>query len=90
MASDLKKIAALWHKTSAKGTNFYSGKLDAEAVKSALAGGDTSLLLFKVKNKRDRGPDLELFVAPQRDTRQQAEPRPSRVDRADDDFGELP
>ncbi len=82
--SDLRKIGALWRKTSQKnGGTFYSGKLDAEAVKSALAGDEVRLLLFPVKNKRENGPDVELFAAP--DTRREhASTRSSRVDDIDD------
>lgn len=86
---DMRKIGVLWHKTSAKGTPFYSGKLDAEAVKSALAGDETQLLLFKSKNAGDRRPDLELFAVPAHDRREARETRPSRVDDADG-YGDLP
>lgn len=84
MSSDIRKIGALWKKTSQKsGGTFYSGKLDAEAVKSALAGDEVRLLLFPVKNKRENGPDVELFAAP--DTRREAAPtRASRVDDIED------
>ena len=64
--SDLRKIAALWPKTSKNGTTFYSGAFDIEAVRAALTAGETGLLMFPVKTKRERGPDLELFVAPER------------------------
>jgi hypothetical protein len=89
---DMRKIGALWAKTSDKGTKFYSGKLDAEAVKSALAGGETRLLLFKSKNGGGKRPDLELFAAPERSDRERPEPRrESRVDNIDDNgFGDLP
>jgi hypothetical protein len=82
--SDLRKIGALWRNISkSTGGTFYSGKLDAEAVKSALAGDEVRLLLFPVKNKRENGPDVELFAAP--DTRREATPaRASRVDDIDD------
>lgn len=84
MSSDLRKIGALWKNTSKKtGGTFYSGKLDTEAVKSALAGDEVRLLLFPVKNKRGSGPDVELFAAP--DTRRETSPsRDSRVDDIDD------
>lgn len=91
--SEMRKIAVFWHKTSARGTNFYSGKLDAEAVTSALAGGETSILLFKSKNGGGKRPDLELFAVPPYDSRERRdEPRrDSRVDDADEQgFGELP
>lgn len=81
-AADLRKIAALWKKDGKNGT-FYSGKLNAEEVKSALAGDEVRLLLFKVKNKRERGPDVELFCAPD-------EPRGAKPPTDDDGFGDLP
>jgi len=93
MAGDMRKIGALWKKTSAKGTSFYSGKLDAEAVKSALAGGEVSLLLFKSKNAGGKRPDLELFAVPPYDgARRDEQPRrASRVDDVDDQgYGDLP
>lgn len=62
--SDLRKVGALWR--SKKGT-CYTGTLDVEAVTAALKAGETRLLLFKVREKRERGPDLEVFAAP--DTR---------------------
>lgn len=78
MSSNLRKIATLWKRTSKAGHVFYSGQIDAEAMKSALVGDEISLLLFKVREKRERGPDLELFAAP--DTRRQpatgAKPEP--------------
>jgi hypothetical protein len=64
--SDLRKVGALWKKDGKNGT-FYSGTLDAEAMKSGLVGGETRLLLFPVKNKRERGPDVELFCVPPQD-----------------------
>lgn len=83
MSSDLRKIGALWKKTSTKtGGTFYSGTLDAEQVKSALAGDEVRLLLFPVKNKRERGPDVELFCAP--DTRQDRRESPARPSQVDD------
>lgn len=89
--SDLQKIGALWRKQGKNGT-FYSGQLDAEKVKSALAGGDSRLLLFPVKTKREKGPDVELFIAPDRDPSERSTAtRPSRVDSLDDQgFGDLP
>lgn len=70
--SNLRKVAALWKRTSKAGNIFYSGQIDAEAMKSALVGDETNLLLFKVKEKRSRGPDLELFTA--QDTRKPVTP----------------
>lgn len=61
--SDLRKLGALWKKDGKKGT-FYSGTIDPEAMREAIAAGETRLLLFKVQQKRERGPDMELFAAP--------------------------
>lgn len=62
--SDLRKVGALWKKEGAKGT-FYSGTLDAGAMKSALVGSETRLLLFPVRNKKNpKQPDIELFCVP--------------------------
>jgi len=92
MSSDLRKVGALWAKEGKNG-EFFSGTLDAEAVKSALAGGETRLLLFPVRQRRERGPAYELFCVPddrggQRVDRMTtpAQARPSRVDNADDPF----
>lgn len=81
MASDLRKVGALWKKDGAKGT-FYAGKLDAEAMKSALVGSETSLLIFPVRNKKNpRQPDIEIFCAPERE---RGERTTARSDDADD------
>lgn len=90
MAGDLRKIAAFWKKDGKNGT-FYSGKLDAEAVKTALAGDETRLLLFKAKNGGGKRPDLELFAAPASERRSDEPRRESRVDNPDDQgYGDLP
>lgn len=76
--SDLRKVASLWRKTGKNGNTFYSGELDAKEMKSALAGGETRLLLFAANQKLGRGPDIELFTAP--DARKPAapvEPKPA-------------
>lgn len=71
---DLRKVGAMWKKEGAKGT-FYAGKLDADAMKSALVGAETSLLMFPVRNKKnDRQPDVEIFCAPAREGGRRAEP----------------
>lgn len=62
---DRRKIGALWPRTARSGATFHSGVLDIDAIKAALEAGDTRLVLFSVKNKRDRGPDLELFAVPE-------------------------
>jgi hypothetical protein len=62
--SDLLKIGAFWRKTSKSGGTFYSGTFDAEKVASALARGEKRLLLFPVKKKTEKGPDVEMFSAP--------------------------
>lgn len=76
---DLRKVGALWKKQGKNGT-FYSGKLNAAEMKSALVGDEVRLLLFPVRNKRDRSPDVELFCAP--DTRRQ----PSAASDADSEW----
>jgi hypothetical protein len=84
--ADLRRVGALWKKTGKSGT-FYSGTLDANAVKLALGSGETRLLLFPVKKKSERGPDIELFCAA--DARRQDTPseRPAvpSVPRDDED-----
>lgn len=93
MSEKMRKVGAFWHKTSQKGTNFYSGKLDAQAVKDALAAGETSLLLFKSKNPGGKRPDLEMFAVPpyekRDDEREHDQRRPSRDSDADG-YGDLP
>ena len=89
---DLRKVGALWKKEGKNGT-FYSGKLDAEAVKSALVGDETRLLLFKTKNPGGKKPDLELFCVPANETRHVRDEdhghgEPSRA--TDDGYGDLP
>lgn len=66
MASDFRKCGALWAKQNAKG-EYFSGKVDAEALSVALASGETQLFIFPVRQKRERGPDFELFTAPPRE-----------------------
>ena len=88
--SNMRKIAALWQKKSQKGTTFYSGKFDVEKLKDALNQGETSILLFKVKDKRNpKAPDLELFaVPPYTGQRQTQDAAPMRE--PGDEFGDLP
>lgn len=98
--SDVRKVGALWRKTGKKGNTFYSGKLDAAAMKSALVGDETTLMLFPVKDKRGKGPDVELFCVPNRDTRESRHVPADEIGRSKphdkpaasefDDFGDLP
>lgn len=91
---NLRKIGALWAKEGKNGP-YYSGSLDAAEVKSALVGGETRLLVFPVRQRRERGPALEIFCAP--DERSGARPdrtardereaprRPSQVNTFEDE-----
>lgn len=91
--SDMRRVGAFWSKTSAKGTKFYSGKIDPEAMKAALAVGETRLLLFKAKNGGGKKPDLELFAVPPsngRYDRSDPPPRDNRKADLDNEYGDLP
>lgn len=48
--SKLEKLGALWIKRSGKGMDYMSGKL-----------GEQRVVVFKVREKRDGGPDFEIF-----------------------------
>lgn len=86
--SDFRKVGALWRKTGKSGKTFYSGKLDAAAMKSALVGDETTLMLFPVRDKRGKGPDVELFCVP---SRPREEPMSTATERAEfDDSDDIP
>ena len=84
--SDLRKVGALWKKEGGKG-EYFSGTLDAEAVKSALAGDETRLLIFPTRNRHGKMPDFEIFSAPNEGWSRSAQAEsPRRRDTQLDDF----
>lgn len=48
--SKLEKLGALWIKKSGKGVDYMSGQF-----------GQQKVVVFKVRNKRQGGPDFEVF-----------------------------